>query len=68
MASAQHPVSDETLRHRYALSGLGRLGLSFEAAMQMACIRTALICGAHAAARASQINRASPHWTERSTE
>jgi len=66
--ATQYPITDETLRHRYALSGLEQLGLSFDAAMQTACIRTSLICGARAAARASQINRAHPHWTERSTE
>lgn len=64
--ASQHPVSTEDLRARFATSPLVRMGWTFERAMQVPAIATTLQCGARAAERASQINRARPHWNERS--
>jgi hypothetical protein len=66
MASHRPPVTETELRQRYNTSGLRQIGMSFEAAMQTTYLRAALESGARAAAHASQINRARPHWlTER---
>ena len=58
----QTPVTTDALRERFATGPIARAGWSFEAAMQIPAIATALECGAREAARATQINRARPHW------
>lgn len=58
-------LSPETLRQQFATNPLARLGWSFERAMAVPAIAKSIACGAREAERASQINRAARHWTER---
>ena len=66
--ASQHAITQDTLRARFAISPLARMGWTFERAMAVPAIATTLQCGARAAERSSHTNRTHPHWTERSTE
>lgn len=58
-------LSPETLRQHFAINPLARRGWTFERAMSVPAIAKTIACGAREAERASQINRAARHWTER---
>jgi len=58
-------ITEQALREQYAASRLALLGISFTDAMHRQPILITLQCGAREAERASQINRAARHWTER---
>lgn len=62
--ASQHPT-EQQLRAQYAASGLARVGVSYETAMQLKAISISLVCGAHAAERAAQYHDTRPHWSDR---
>jgi len=61
--ATQHPDT-AALRQRFNTSPLARMGWQFEAAMAVPAIATAIQCGARESARAAQINRTRPHWSD----
>lgn len=62
MATQRPPI--DAIRQRFAAGPLARAGWSFERAMQVPAIATALTCAAIEAERASQRHRSRPHWAQ----
>ncbi|MDE2441081.1 MAG: hypothetical protein KGP14_08650 [Betaproteobacteria bacterium] len=50
----QHPITERELRAAYKRSGLWRLGVTYERAIDVPAIRTALNCSVKAARRRAE--------------
>ena len=52
--STQHPITDRELRDAYKRAGLWCIGMTFERAITVPAIHTALSCSARAARRRAE--------------
>lgn len=52
--ATEHPITDRELRDAYKRAGLWRIGMTFERAITVPAIHTAMSCSARAARRRAE--------------